>query len=66
MALTQSDADAIKRAIASGVKSVSFADGRRVDYQSVAEMKEALALAQADIAAGNGSATSSVTSFCRD
>jgi multidrug resistance efflux pump len=67
MALTQADADAIKKAIASGVRSVTFADGRAVQYQSVDEMKQALALANADIAAAAGSsANSSLATFCRD
>lgn len=66
MPLTQTDVDTIKRAIVSGVKSVTFADGRRVDYQSVEEMKQALAMAQADVAGDACGGSSSVATFCRD
>lgn len=67
MALTQSDADAIKAAIASGVRRVKFADGREVEYRTVDEMMQALALANADIAAASGANTrSSIATFGRD
>ena len=67
MALSQSDVDAIKAAIVSGVRRVKFADGREVEYRTVDEMKQALALAEADVAAASGnSARSSVATFCRD
>lgn len=39
MAYTQSDLDALSAAIAAGIKSVTYADGRRVEYQSVADMR---------------------------
>lgn len=39
MAYTQSDLDALSTAIAAGIKSVTYADGRRVEYQSVADMR---------------------------
>lgn len=38
MAWTQSDLDKIRTCIASGVMQVHFADGRRVVYQSLADM----------------------------
>lgn len=66
MAFVQSDVDSIKKAIASGVQSVRFADGRRVDYRSVPEMIEALRLAEAEVAAANGGDTVSYLSFTKD
>lgn len=66
MAFTQSDIDVLKKAVASGVSSVRFADGRQVDYRSVADLKEALALAQADIASTSGVSSVSYASFSKD
>lgn len=67
MAFSQSDIDKIKAAIAGGVRSVTFADGRRVDYQSVAEMVQALAMAQAEVnGTSNGGSMSTTASFTRD
>lgn len=39
MAYTQSDLDALSTAIAAGIKSVTYADNRRVEYQSLADMR---------------------------
>jgi len=39
MAWTQEDLDALSAAIVSGVKKVTYADGRSTEYQSVAEMR---------------------------
>lgn len=39
MAWTQSDLDALSAAIANGIQSVTYADGRRVQYQTVADMR---------------------------
>lgn len=51
MAYQQSDLDQLTAAIASGVKSVTFADGRKTEYQSVGEMRLAREDAKAEIAA---------------
>jgi hypothetical protein len=48
VAWTQSDVDAMKAAIASGVRSVSFSD-RTVTYHSLDEMLKALALMTAEV-----------------
>lgn len=48
MAFTTADADALKSAIASGVRDVQYSDGSRVQYRSLSEMKEALAMIQAE------------------
>ena len=45
MALSQTDVDKLKRAIASGVRSVTYSSGT-VTYQSTAEMLRALAFAE--------------------
>lgn len=39
MAYTQSDLDALSAAITSGIQEVQYADGRRVRYQSLADMR---------------------------
>lgn len=62
MAFTQSDIDTLKTAMLSNVKSVTFADGRTVQYRDIAEMKDVLAMAQADVnAASNKSPISYLT-----
>lgn len=61
MPIEQSDIDALKKAIVSAELSVTFSDGRRVDYRSVAEMKEALAFAVGDVA----TQTSGGTPVCK-
>lgn len=51
MALTQTDLDAINRAIASGELTVRTANGMQLTYRSMDELLKARAVAQADIAA---------------
>lgn len=53
MPWTQADVDQLKAAIATGQKSVSFAD-RRVEYASMDELTRALAIAQAEVNATAG------------
>jgi hypothetical protein len=48
VAWTQTDADNLKAAIAKGERSVTFAD-RTVVYRSVAEMREALGMIEAEL-----------------
>uniref|UniRef100_UPI0035CB1022 phage head-tail joining protein n=1 Tax=uncultured Sphingomonas sp. TaxID=158754 RepID=UPI0035CB1022 len=38
MAWTQTDLDALSAAITSGIKRVTYADGRHVEYQTTADM----------------------------
>lgn len=52
MAWTQSDVDRLKAAIAAGVTEVVFAD-RRVTYPKIQALRDALALAQAEVDAAN-------------
>lgn len=52
MAFTQSDVDKIKSGLVGGVRRIRFEDGRETEYRSVAEMKEALRLAQSEVDAG--------------
>lgn len=47
-ALTQSDVDKLKRAIASGVKRVQYSSGM-VEYNSVDDMLKALSFAENDL-----------------
>lgn len=49
MAWVQADLDRVDTAIASGVKSVTFADGRRTDYQSLDHMIAARRVIQAEL-----------------
>lgn len=50
MAYTDTDLQAVEAAIASGERRVQFADGRSVEYRSVAELKDARALIRAELA----------------
>jgi len=50
MAWTQDDADALKAAIAAGAKDVTYSDGSRVVYRSLAEMRETLRLIENEVA----------------
>ncbi|MBB3910846.1 phage head-tail joining protein [Sphingomonas desiccabilis] len=52
MAYTQSDLDALSKAITAGIKSVTYADGRRVEYQTLADMRALRADMKEEIAAG--------------
>lgn len=51
MAWTQEDADALRRAIANGARRVQV-NGEMVEYRSLAEMRQALAMIEADLAGG--------------
>lgn len=50
MAFTQSDLDAVERAIASGELSITNEGGRKVDYRSIAELMRARDMIRADLA----------------
>lgn len=65
-ALTQSDVDKLKRAIASGVRTVQYAAGS-VSYQTTEEMLRALTFAENDLRASSDQATpSALAVFGRD
>jgi hypothetical protein len=69
MAWTQSDIDALKRAIATGVKKATFGSGetrREQEFRSLAEMKETLADMQAEVAGPLAVQRTAVTQFTRD
>lgn len=53
MAWTQTDIDALKAAIASGQLIVRSAD-RMINYRSLAEMRQTLALMEAEVAGSSG------------
>jgi hypothetical protein len=53
MAWTQTDVDALKTAVAGGVKSVSYSD-KTVVYHTLTEMLQALQAMEAEVAAGSG------------
>lgn len=48
MAFTQSDIDALKRAMRHGTLQVRYPDGRQVTYRGLAEMRQLLAMMEAD------------------
>lgn len=50
MAWTQDDADILKDAIASGARDVTYSDGSRIVYRSLPEMRQTLALIEAEVA----------------
>jgi hypothetical protein len=54
MAFTQSDIDALDRAIATGYLAVTHSDGRHVTYRSVEELRQAKAEAQKEVASAAG------------
>lgn len=51
MAWSQEDLDTLQRAIATGVRSVTFADGRRTEYQNTDQMLAAVKMMRGEIAA---------------
>lgn len=54
MAFTQSDLDSINFAIAAGVRSVRFADGRETVYPSMADLRSAKAVIEAELGVSGG------------
>jgi hypothetical protein len=60
MAWTQSDIDALKAAIKTGVRRVTFGD-QTTEYQDMAAMIRALKLMEAEVVAAAGTATSART-----
>lgn len=53
MAYQQSDLEMLERAIASGIRSITFADGRKTEYQSLADMRAVRADVKAELAASS-------------
>ena len=53
MAYTEEQRDALRQALASGERRVSY-DGKSVEFRSVAELKEALAEVEAALAQADG------------
>lgn len=57
MAWTQTDLDALSAAITAGVKAVTYADGRKVEYQTVADMLALRREMKGEVAAGAAKVT---------
>lgn len=53
MSVAQADLDALDRMIASGVTSMSY-DGKRLEYRSLAELRQARATLAQQLAAQSG------------
>jgi hypothetical protein len=51
MALSQTDVDTLKAAIATGAMRVRYADGREIQYRTQSELERALAMVEAEVAA---------------
>lgn len=67
MAVTQSDLDTVTRAIATGERRVKFSDGREVEYRSIADLRDALALLRNEMNSASGTVDRDImTSFERD
>jgi len=49
MAWTEADKTALKDAIASGAREVQYSDGTRIVYRSLREMKDVLAMIDAEV-----------------
>lgn len=54
MAFTQSDVDELRRAIATGAMRVRYADGREVQYRTLAEMRETLTMMTDEVVGSTG------------
>ena len=65
MAYTQSDVAKLKRAMSSGVRSITYSDGKRVEYRDLAEMERQLARMEREVAGGNGGLDISYPTFSR-
>jgi hypothetical protein len=67
VAWTQSDVDRLKAAIASGTKSVAYAD-KTITYQDLDSMLKALTAMEAEVAGSGatGGTRSTFASFSRD
>lgn len=64
MAFTQSDIDELKKAMATGALRVRYADGREVQYRTLAEMRETLTIMQAEVTpASSGNSRGFLASF---
>jgi hypothetical protein len=50
---TQEDLDRVQEALASGERSVTFADGRKLEYQTTAELLKLRTQIKAEITASN-------------
>lgn len=61
MAFTTDDIGALDRALAAGVQSVRFADGRTVNYQTPAEMIQVRNLIQQELAMTSATPPSRIT-----
>ncbi|PQO23085.1 hypothetical protein C2I36_09455 [Rhodobacteraceae bacterium WD3A24] len=60
---TQADLDALKRAYASGVRSVTYADGKSVTYASTEEMWRTIRRIEDDLARASSTGKRPVAGF---
>lgn len=58
MAYSQTDVDSLKKAMATGVRRVTYADGRSHEFHSMAEMQAQLVRMEKEVAAASGSSDS--------
>ncbi|VXC63302.1 phage head-tail joining protein [Sphingomonas sp. AX6] len=50
MAFQQSDLDQLRAALSTGIRSVTFADGRRTEYQNAGDLVAAIDMVEKSIA----------------
>ncbi len=50
---TQEDLERVQEALASGERSVTFADGRKIEYQTAADLMKVRNQIRAELAAGD-------------
>lgn len=55
MAYTQTDLNRLQAAIADPARKVRFEDGREVEYRTMAELQNAIAMVSADLVRQSGS-----------
>lgn len=63
---TQAQIDDLSEAISSGVLTVQYANGKRITYHSLSEMRSLLSEMQADVAGTNAVPRHSLAGFSRD
>lgn len=63
MAFSSEDISTLEAAIATGALRVRYADGRQVDYRSLAEMLQTLKIVKREVNGSSGTSRSFVAGF---
>ena len=62
---TQEQLQTLRQAVAGGVRSVTFADGKKVEYGSVGEMLRLIGVIERDLMPASQRATHVNPTFCK-